>query len=138
MTTPFRAWRFNHPDIVTNEKTDKPRRSSYWVETLEGDEVIQQSLLMLLSTRPGERVMKPDYGCPLHLLIFQPNDKTTAGLAKHYIKQAIERFERRVEIIKLEAYQDQNIPTSLFIELEYLIVASQNKDGLELSLDLQP
>ena len=46
-----------------------------------GDALIRQSLMLLLATVPGERVMRPDYGCPLDRLMFAPNDATTAGLA---------------------------------------------------------
>ena len=50
------------------------------VKMLEGDAAIRQSIVVLLSTMPGERVMRPEYGCPLHRLMFAPNDATTAGL----------------------------------------------------------
>ena len=43
---------------------------------------IRQAILLLFSTRPGERVMRPDYGCDIHRLVFSPNDDTTAGLAR--------------------------------------------------------
>ena len=52
---------------------------------IAGDAAIRQSIILLLTTTPGERVMRPDYGCPLHRLMFQPNDATTAGLAIHYV-----------------------------------------------------
>ena len=52
---------------------------------------VRQSILMLLSTRPGERVMPPDYGCPIHRLVFSPNDATTAGLAIHYVRHSLLR-----------------------------------------------
>ena len=50
---------------------------------VEGDAVVSQALMMMLGTTPGERVMRPDWGCPLHRLLFQPNDGATAGLAIH-------------------------------------------------------
>ncbi len=55
------------------------------VATVSGDASVRQSLMLLLATLPGERVMRPDYGCPLHRIVFAPNDATTAGLAIHYV-----------------------------------------------------
>ena len=71
-----------------------------------GDEAVRQSILLLLSTIPGERVMRPTYGCHLHRLVFWPNDDTTAGLAIHYVRRAVERFEPRVEVIRVDATRD--------------------------------
>ena len=48
---------------------------------VEGNAAVRQAIQMLLSTAPGERVMRPGYGCDLQRLVFAPNDDTTAGLA---------------------------------------------------------
>ena len=73
------------------------------VAMVAGDAAVRQSIILLLTTTPGERVMRPDYGCPLHRLMFQPNDATTAGLAIHYVRQALLRFEPRIDIVALDA-----------------------------------
>lgn len=52
----------------------------------DGDETVRQALFLLLSTTPGERLMRPGYGSRLHRLVFAPNDDTTAGLAIHYVR----------------------------------------------------
>ena len=54
-------------------------------------ESVRQSLLILLTTMPGERVMREGWGCNLFRLAFAPNDDTTAGLAMHHVRKAIER-----------------------------------------------
>jgi hypothetical protein len=51
------------------------------LETVEDDSAVRQAILLLIATRPGERVMRPAYGCDLQRLVFSPNDDTTAGLA---------------------------------------------------------
>jgi len=102
----YRAWRFVHPDVVLDDGASSgglqvtPRGR---IEMVEGDESIRQSLLLLLSTSPGERVMRPDYGCSLRHLVFGPNDDTTAGLAIHYVRRAVERWEPRVEVLTVDA-----------------------------------
>ena len=73
----YRAWRFVHPDIVAEEGALSgglqvtPRGR---IDMVQDDASIRQSLLLLLSTSPGERVMRPDYGCYLRRLVFAPND----------------------------------------------------------------
>lgn len=64
-------------------------------------EDIQQSLYVLLSTIPGERLMRPDYGCDLHSLVFENFDTTVKTRAIDLIKQAILHFEPRVKVEKI-------------------------------------
>jgi phage baseplate assembly protein W len=106
------------------------------IEMVEEKDSVRQAIFMLLSTIPGERVMRPDYGCDLYKLIFAPNDYTTAGLAIHYVKQAIDRWERRVEILLLDAYNDRQNQEKLNIVMEYRLRATQTIDQLNFSLHL--
>ena len=106
------------------------------VSMVEGDECIRQALLMLLSTAPGERLLRPDYGCQLHRLIFAPNDQTTAGLAIHYVRQAVTRWEPRVEIVDLDAGPDPDDPASLLVGLRYRVRTSLTVAGVNLPVDL--
>jgi phage baseplate assembly protein W len=105
---------------------------------IEGQLSVRQAILMLLATRPGERVMRPHYGCNLHRLVFSPNDDTTAGLAIHYVRQVIERWEPRVEVIRLDATRPDNrtSPGTLEIYLEYKLRATLQTERLTYSFDL--
>ena len=109
------------------------------LEIVSGDMAIRQSIKLLLSTRPGERVMRPDYGCPLHRLAFEPNDAATAGLAMHYIREAITLWEPRVEILSLTA--DHGAPQDrgegqIIIHLQYRISMSGHTSKLSFDLNL--
>jgi uncharacterized protein len=104
----------------------------------EGDETVRQALFMLLSTTPGERLMRPGYGSRLHRLVFAPNDDTTAGLAIHYVRQAIARWEPRVEVIDVDARPDPDDPWRLLIRLDYRVKASLSQGVLAFSVDLDP
>lgn len=59
---------------------------------------IHESILQILGTRPGERFMDPEFGSRAMDLIFEPNDRVLKGLLRHYITDAIERFEKRVYV----------------------------------------
>jgi uncharacterized protein len=142
MTSPrFRAWRFVHPDFDLSglEQQREPGlrlTARGRIAMVDGDESVRQGILLLLSTVPGERVMLPDYGCDLHRLVFSPNDDTTAGLAIHYVQQAIERYEPRVEIVRLDATRYVEQEAALEIALEYRVRATQNVGQLAFSISL--
>jgi phage baseplate assembly protein W len=97
---------------------------------------VRQAVLLLLSTIPGERVMRPEYGCQLHRLVFSPNDETTAGLAIHYVRQALDLWEPRIEILHLDAERNAENPEQLTISLEYQVRATQQTDITTFSINL--
>lgn len=130
-----RAWRFSHPDF-DQESAGMHISPTGGVDMVDQHASIRQAILLLLSTRPGERVMRPHYGCNLHRLIFWPNDSTTAGLAIHYVRRAIERWEPRVEILELDAGRSPSDPSRLDIDLHYRVRATQKSDRVQLSLSL--
>ena len=145
---PNRAFRFVHPDLdepFTAPESSAVLRGQHSGLRLEprgslamvsGDAAVRQSLLLLLSTRPGERLMRPTYGCNLSQLVFAPNDDTTAAIAIHHVRRAVQRWEPRINILKLEARRDPYQPSLLVITLQYQVRSSQNVDQVELSLDL--
>jgi phage baseplate assembly protein W len=137
------AWRFSYPYVKatdTIEVLDEPAGLSAsptgGIDMVNEDASVRQSILLLLSTIPGERVMRPDYGCELHRLIFSPNDNTTSGLAIHYVRQALDRWEPRAQIIHLDAGPDPKYPERLEITLEYRVRRTQTNHELSLSIDL--
>lgn len=133
----FRAPRFVLTDLTRGGVAPAfgltPTGSLAMVDT---EESVRQAILLLLTTTPGERVMRPDYGCNLHQLVFSPNDATTAGLAIHYVKRALDLFEPRVEAVKLDAGPNADDPARLDIHLEYRVRATQQAGRVTLSLSL--
>lgn len=132
-----RAFRFVHPDLDAGEGVAGLRLSTTGgVDMVEGDASIRQAVLLLLSTLPGERVMRPGYGCELHRLVFQPNDDTTAGFAIHYVGSALKTWEPRVELLSVDANRNPEEPSRLDVTLEYRVRASQQRDRLTVPLFL--
>lgn len=135
--SPSQALRFDHPDLDVSDRHGGLQFSAEGrVDTVAGSDSVRQSILLLLSTRPGERVMRPEYGCPLHRLMFAENNPTTAGLAIHYVRSAISRWEPRVEIVTLDADQNSRKPEVLEIFLSYRVRSTQQRDQLTFSLNL--
>ena len=138
MTPPDRAFAFLHPttEIGSGDPPGLALTASGGLAMVEGSAAVRQALLLLLSTRPGERVMRPDYGCDLWRLAFAPNDETSHGLAIHFVRQAVERFEPRVEILRIDAFADPIRTGLLTIELDYRVRASLSAEGLSYSVEL--
>lgn len=80
--------------------------------------------------------MRPDYGCELYRLAFSPNDDTTAGLAIHYVRRALERWEPRIDRLHVEAWRDADDARRLDLFLEYRVRATQRPDRVSLGLHL--
>jgi uncharacterized protein len=103
---------------------------------VEEEDSVRQSILLLLATRRGERVMRPDYGCDLHRLVFSPNDDTTAGLATHYVERALARWEPRIQIVRLDASRAEGDPGRLDIHLQYRVRATLRVEQLTFPVNL--
>jgi uncharacterized protein len=132
-----RAFRFLHPDLDAPEEFAGLGLSpTGGMAMVADDDSVRQAILLLLSTAPGERVMRPAYGCDLSKLLFSPNDDTTAGLAIHYVQQALNRWEPRIEVLRLDAGRNEADPSCLTVELEYRVRATQHADRLSLSVNL--
>lgn len=147
--TPYRAWQFILPDmedyyafssgVMMDTAPVAPGlqlSARGGIGMVDGNEAIRQAILILLFTIPGERIMRPDYGCDLHRLIFSPNDDTTAGLAIHYIRRAIEKWEPRVDIVALDAGRDPEAPEQLNIQLAYRVRATLHIEPLTIAVSL--
>jgi phage baseplate assembly protein W len=139
-----RAWLFDLPvGAVASDPGDAPRGLALGatgaIAMVEEGRAVRQAILLLLSTRPGERLMRPDYGCWLHRLVFAPNDAGTAGLAIHYVGEALRRWEPRVTILRLDAGANLHgggDDSVLDIVLEYRIRRTLWEERLALGYDL--
>jgi len=133
----IRGWHFVLPEQAEPGTVPGPRISlTGGIEMISGAALLRQAIWLLLKTRPGERVMRPEYGCDLHRLFFAPNDDTTAGLAIHYVRRALDRWEPRIEVLRLDANRQPERPEVLVIELDYRVRATREAGALTVALDL--
>lgn len=128
----YRAWQFLIPalDVPVDQESGLQLSPTGGIAMVEEDASVRQAILLLLSTTPGERVMRPTYGCSLNRLIFSPNDQTTAGLAIHFVSQALSRWEPRIQVLRLDAGSNPESPEILDIHLQYRVRATQTIAGL--------
>jgi hypothetical protein len=132
-----RGWLFAHPDFDAGGMFPGLTLSAQGgIGMVEGEAVVRQAVLLLISTVPGERVMRPEYGCDLYQLLFSLNDDTTAGMAIHYISLALRRWEPRIDIVRLDATANPVRPEVLDIMLVYRVRATDSVRQLALSMNL--
>ena len=105
-------------------------KTSEEVEMLEGDADIQSSLEILLSTRLGERIMVPNYGCNLDEMLFQSLDLTLKTFVIDLIKTAILYHEPRIEVNEINLFSDNELEGVLLIDIEYTIRTTNSRRNM--------
>jgi phage baseplate assembly protein W len=91
---------------------------------------VEEAIHMILLTPKGQRVMRPDFGCRIHELIFASNDATTAGLATYYVEEALGMWEPRIRVEKVIAQPDPENSGRLLIEIAYVIKSTHDRRSL--------
>lgn len=98
----------------------------------EFEENIRQSITIILGTKPGERQMLPHFGCRIHELLFAPNTRATAAMISHHVQDALERWEKRIQVLKVDSTPEAG--GAVKVEVEYRVIATNAVQTLSLSL----
>jgi uncharacterized protein len=91
---------------------------------------IEQSIRIILETARGERVMRPDFGCGIHELVFAVNNATTRGAAAAAVHEALLAFEPRIDVISVEADAAGAQGEVLLIRIEYKVRATDTRNNM--------
>lgn len=86
---------------------------------------VEESIYLILSTAKGERVMLPDFGCGIHELVFAPNNSSTLSSVVAETRDALVRFEPRIDVLDIKAESAPEQPNLLLIRIDYRIRANQ-------------
>ncbi len=91
------------------------------VARVEAEEDIRQSIRIILETAPGERVMRPNFGCGIHELVFEAVDSTVIQRIRSVVEEALRRCEARIEVLEIKVDDAATNDGELLIELEYRV-----------------
>ncbi|NJN81886.1 MAG: GPW/gp25 family protein [Caldilineaceae bacterium] len=91
---------------------------------------IEQAIGIILGTMPGERVMRPEFGCRAWELIFAPNDGATRGLLRMYVEQALRFWEPRIELRSVDVIVEPDAPTTLLVEISYEVKTTHDERSI--------
>ena len=104
------------------------RRGSVALAT--GEEDIHQALHLILSTAPGERPMRPEFGCAVHDFVFDNSDAATCGRIDEAVRYALDRWEPRAEVQTVEFDLSEAVDGRLIIDIGYRIRATNHRRNL--------
>jgi hypothetical protein len=91
-----------------------------------GDVEIEQSIRIILETVPGERKMRPEFGCRVHTLIFHPRDASTEALLIEYVREALARWEPRIDLENIEVLDSPENDGAWFVNISYIVKATHD------------
>jgi phage baseplate assembly protein W len=96
----------------------------------EQENKIQESILVILGTARGERVMRPDFGSRLHELVFAPVSSSTKSLIGHYATEALVNWEPRIDVLSIDVRDGQASSGVLFVDINYRVRATNSRFNL--------
>lgn len=96
----------------------------------EYEQDVGESIRIILSTRKGERVMRPDFGCGIHDLVFAVINTTTLTEIENGVREALAAFEPRIDVTRVKADSGGRIDGQLLISIDYLIRGTNNQLNL--------
>ena len=99
---------------------------------------LTQAIQIILMTSPGQRVMRPNFGCRLHELVFEPNNDQTAALAEAYVEEALGMWEPRINVLSVEVEPDLKQRHCMLINILYRVRATHDKRSLVYPFYLIP
>jgi len=115
-----RGWKF---PILVDPTTGR-------IEISEYEQDVREAIWIILSTARGERVMRPDFGCGIHDLVFAPINAATIGEVDSNVREALINFEPRIEIINLDVSDQEAHNGKLLISIDYRVRTTNNEFNL--------
>jgi hypothetical protein len=100
------------------------------IEMAYYDECVSQSIWTILSTAYGERLMRPDFGCGLHDMVFANNSAGNSGQIVSEVQQALIQWEPRIDVLDVDVEADTTLPNRLLIQINYQVRTTNNRFNL--------
>ena len=91
------------------------------IATAQSETKIEQAMWLILSTAPGERLMRPSYGCGVHDLVFEPNTPQTAARIVDQVRSGLSLQEPRISVLDVTSETSADDPSLLLIRIDYRI-----------------
>lgn len=101
------------------------------------EEDIRQSIMIIMGTEPGERIMRPDFGAGLNRFVFEPVNTTTMALVQTRVHEALVDWEPRIEVVNVKVTTDVNEKSLLLINTSYRIRSTNTLHNLVYPFYLQ-
>jgi len=100
------------------------------IALVDGDRDIERAIRIVLSTAPGERPMRPEFGCRIHDHVFGTPDAGTAGRIEYEVRASLARWEPRIDVHDVAVTSDPLDAAVLYIDIRYAIRSSNDPRNL--------
>lgn len=100
------------------------------MKTVSLEEDIMQAVRVILMTRKGERVMRPEFGCDIHEYAFDTMDYTTLVQMEDAVRQALMVWEPRITDVEVDIVNEQDEEGTLLIGIRYVVRSTNNPYNL--------
>lgn len=97
---------------------------------MSGSNEVETSLRVVLTTAPGERLMRPEFGCRIWELLFEPINANTLGLMGEAVREAVGRWEPRVTVDDVRLEPSVGDVGAVLIHLDYTLRATNDRRNL--------
>jgi len=94
------------------------------------EQEIEESIHLILGTAYGERPMRPEFGCGIHEYVFAPANASTAGLVADEVRQSLERWEPRIDVVDVVVSPAPEDAATLYIDIRYSIRGTNDPRNL--------
>ncbi|MFP3907172.1 MAG: GPW/gp25 family protein [Acidimicrobiales bacterium] len=91
---------------------------------------LDSSMRVIISTAPGERLMRPTFGCRIWDLLFEPINGNTLGLMAFAVREAIAQWETRVEVDQVDVVPDPDREGMVVITVDYRVRSTNDRRNL--------
>jgi phage baseplate assembly protein W len=91
---------------------------------------VKESIFIILNTAQGERIMRPDFGCGIHNLVFETIDTTTLTLIEDTVRQALTLWEPRIKVKEVKISKENIDQGQLMISIDYTVNKTDNRFNL--------
>ncbi len=91
---------------------------------------IEESIKLILSTTPGERIMQPEFGCDLKRLVFEKIDSTLIASLDHIIYHALLNFEPRITFLNSEIIEQNGLDGLLHINIHFKVIITNSRHNV--------
>lgn len=95
-----------------------------------GQREVEEAMRLILATAPGERPMRPEFGCAIHDLVFAPVNERTIGRIQYEVSTSLDRWEPRIKVEAVDVTVDAENTAILFVDVRYSIRGTNNPRSL--------
>ena len=134
MTTPAVTAPAADPDQLGKGWTFPPEVGATGAfEWRSGPLLVRQSILIILDTEPGERVMRPDFGCGLRRYLMEPNTPATRAAIAQEIEATLRAWEQRIVVGSVDVVPTDD-PSTVLVSISYTLIRDQSIDSVQVTI----